>query len=66
MEDQTMFTPGEEAEVLFTAHAIQGILAGNSVLADSPNDVAKKAIKLGKAVANEMFPEPKEEETTDE
>jgi hypothetical protein len=66
MEDQTNFTPRQEVEVLFTAHAMQGILAGNSVLANSPNDVAKKAIKLGKAVALEMFPEPKEEETADE
>lgn len=61
MEEQTFVTNREDAEIFFTGHAIQGLLSGNSILGRMPYELAKQAVKIGKTVASEMFPEPMNE-----
>ncbi len=57
MEEQTLLPTRQEIEILFTGHAIQGLLAANDLMGQLPEELAKRAIKIGKTVAAAMYPE---------
>lgn len=45
----------------FTGQAMQGLLIANPDIANHPNDLAKKAIKISLAVQDHLAPEEKQE-----
>ncbi len=56
----------QELEVLFAASALTGLLSSNSNLANDDEKLAKKAIKIGKKLADHYSPvETSEEEVAD-